>query len=1554
MAQQPSTVVSIQDAFKTDTVKGTLLLKQYLQQIQPVNEVQGLVKWSPESFYSFVTEYGKQGVPMDMETISGFNLLQHMIDTAHVNNPTGSIQALLGDLLSDRLVHTSINYLPGLLIYNEANGNKSIHRQLLDYISQHRPQFLQPILNFVIINYLRLARHDFATMWLCRSIYEYQLAPSQSVLKQFTLEWAKGSDLESYWRTFRDASTGIAEPTPLGMVTEMDEFLLAPIGRLTPLVTPKYLKSLPATLEGTDLLCVLPLITSGPKINQILFDDNVPDYAKVLACNPQQIFLSHSDLDTTISLITKANRYLFYVPKANGFVHKVLMDLFKSKHFESANRLLAACLKRGILVDAKAIVHTLTSLNINWSSFVETMTTHGSFFMTHPTEHHLLRAFIYAHQGDYAKARELYISQLGTVKGSLLKPIVGAMVWAKYTPVQEQNLASLEKFIGIDFQQEKKLGLSVAQSYAGALYVLDRMGALGSMAAEYLSALKANPTSNRIYITTETISLLVSKCRSTKSQSAALKLFLKQPKLQLSREVYSKLLTESSKDADLAATLAKFKPLWRQKALSESSVAFLDNYISTIESSTTKGSVQQQQEKVRKDVQPTQQLQRQQQDKKNTEDDVLKVLGRLKEIIRTPVQDYLINECLIKVENEVENGVHRTTTLTAMMNMFLQYFTRKRQAEQFMNHLDKFLNRGIQIDKRTLELISSDYSTNGGGNGVATKQILALGRLEIVQVLLENASSLRLNDLLGQIFRNNDLVVKYVPGLIVYNELRGGSLLLGHLQTHLTQCGSRTIEWTLYHVIRTYLELGHDHLATEWFCRSVHHLRLVPAGGPLISAFLHHYRTPGNERPLKFWSRFEARGIALTVPPSDKRIKGFLAEVNAKYKAGRQTSHTSLPDNIDSIVTYIDSIPLDSLLHSSKKNHADLSHYAKVLVLSPEAFSKDMTARGNLNESLELFLANEPYTFHYSYSSIFVGSLINNLIRCGHIDLANRLLIACFEQNRPLNLALLAQEATIYNAQPIIDTITKYGGRYPRLDGLVAAFKGNLAVSKKMMQTESRVITRSIIGSLVWASNTPANKQTLVDLEGYLKLDQAKDSNTLSKAYTVAFSTLDRVGQLGSLPIEYLARFALQSDGGVNAQGKYRHLCTSEMVALLLRKSKVPGMSDTFKILFRQNQITSDKLPLDIYTSLQTECTNDAELADMFQKFSAIAPAPLLPLTTIVKVVPTRWCNLPESLDPFDLFHSIFNYTIVKMIADDTSKKHERLKPIQRVSVDEIYRYLGLILVSCILESQFRRFIQVGTFLTIDESRIKAKPNDKDKPEKWALEHNTIADTQTGYLVSLMDIKEETSGFVAFRKLVERAPLVDGRVHHFTADNKFSNFDNLDWLLEKGHLGTVCIKSVTKPSTVWKVGIRRGLEKNLSRFARRTENGQKRWLTACCYYNNAVIQIATTAFIVRKSKKRVLDAARKTVLDQYDNTKRAVDHFNQLYYSYSHTNPHSSIIQSKVIAWFGFALTNSYIIYTEKVKEPLKHKQFLMAVADRLTCYQGDNDGSKSNNNKNK
>ncbi|EGG15940.1 hypothetical protein DFA_09611 [Cavenderia fasciculata] len=183
--------------------------------------------------------------------------------------------------------------------------------------------------------------------------------------------------------------------------------------------------------------------------------------------------------------------------------------------------------------------------------------------------------------------------------------------------------------------------------------------------------------------------------------------------------------------------------------------------------------------------------------------------------------------------------------------------------------------------------------------------------------------------------------------------------------------------------------------------------------------------------------------------------------------------------------------------------------------------------------------------------------------------------------------------------------------------------------------------------------------------------------------------------------------------------------------------------------------------------------------------------------------------------------------------------------------------YIPIDIFVNMLQANFKRHIDPGTFLTVDESRIKAKPRDKDllsfnkdKPEKWAIEYNTLSDTKTRYLLAMIPSKEY-NGETSFQKLVESVKLDTKKDYHITADSKFSTLNQISYLERNGMYGTLCIKADRLPSEVWKVGIIVGLPQWKSRFA------FKGATIAAGYHRNKVMRLATNSFKMKSSKTRV-------------------------------------------------------------------------------------------------
>lgn len=244
----------------------------------------------------------------------------------------------------------------------------------------------------------------------------------------------------------------------------------------------------------------------------------------------------------------------------------------------------------------------------------------------------------------------------------------------------------------------------------------------------------------------------------------------------------------------------------------------------------------------------------------------------------------------------------------------------------------------------------------------------------------------------------------------------------------------------------------------------------------------------------------------------------------------------------------------------------------------------------------------------------------------------------------------------------------------------------------------------------------------------------------------------------------------------------------------------------------------------------------------------------------------------------------------------------------------------------------FKSHLIPSTFVTIDEVRISAHHKMCDhlhynpkKPAKWAVESFCVNDSSS-YLWSFNDPTSETAP-TAFQALVLFADELKstGRTHHITADNRFSNAEQAQQIIDRGFHCTLACKSVC-PTILFKDGLSVDLPQWHSQMA------MKGPLVAASYHRNNMVNLITTLYSVQETEHATVPN-RKRILNTYDNTKHRSDHFNRRVATYHTPHYHKNWERSIFIAWFEFARTNSYILYNLAYPNTMTHKQFVMKVS---------------------
>lgn len=367
----------------------------------------------------------------------------------------------------------------------------------------------------------------------------------------------------------------------------------------------------------------------------------------------------------------------------------------------------------------------------------------------------------------------------------------------------------------------------------------------------------------------------------------------------------------------------------------------------------------------------------------------------------------------------------------------------------------------------------------------------------------------------------------------------------------------------------------------------------------------------------------------------------------------------------------------------------------------------------------------------------------------------------------------------------------------------------------------------------------------------------------------------------------------------------------------------------------------------------------------------------------VTTVESPQWLNLPRSSEPRKIFDSMWDKDIFEYLRHETNRLNSggNFTP---VSLGELCRFFGQHIVfgalglpatrdlwrkhgfevsytakesglpcnrweeinshlkfnPSTLRDRLVRLFQAhmipGTNLTCDETRIRAYHKgapevefNPTKPERWAVQSYCL-NLSNKYLYDFTLPKEKT-GFNALIHFADRLKNT-GRVHHITADTHFSNVAQAQQILDKGVFSTLCCKVDSAPKDLFAKGLAKGLPQWRSRFATKDQ------LVAACLHRKKKVCIVTSWYKITNVKKSNA-AERRVLIDHYDSTKREADHFNHLVSNYHTHRKHRDVKINMLLGWFEFSLTNAYIIYSEKHKDALSHRDFLLSVSASLLLY---------------
>ena len=101
------------------------------------------------------------------------------------------------------------------------------------------------------------------------------------------------------------------------------------------------------------------------------------------------------------------------------------------------------------------------------------------------------------------------------------------------------------------------------------------------------------------------------------------------------------------------------------------------------------------------------------------------------------------------------------------------------------------------------------------------------------------------------------------------------------------------------------------------------------------------------------------------------------------------------------------------------------------------------------------------------------------------------------------------------------------------------------------------------------------------------------------------------------------------------------------------------------------------------------------------------------------------------------------------------------------------------------------------------------------------MESHVLCDTESAFFINF-DLPGKYTSFQALYTLTQC--LDPRRKHHITADNHFSNEEQLEKLQQRKLFATLNCKANTKPTLLWNGGLGRGLPKHRSRWAKKRRN----------------------------------------------------------------------------------------------------------------------------------
>ena len=237
----------------------------------------------------------------------------------------------------------------------------------------------------------------------------------------------------------------------------------------------------------------------------------------------------------------------------------------------------------------------------------------------------------------------------------------------------------------------------------------------------------------------------------------------------------------------------------------------------------------------------------------------------------------------------------------------------------------------------------------------------------------------------------------------------------------------------------------------------------------------------------------------------------------------------------------------------------------------------------------------------------------------------------------------------------------------------------------------------------------------------------------------------------------------------------------------------------------------------------------------------------------------------------------------------------------------------------------------------MDESRIGAHHKDckilqfnKDKPERWAIEHICIcASDKYLYCLSNPRYSKSKGGMTSVEsaKLIfEKNELVKNSV--ITADTHFISFDMLKYLLESG------IKyCISVPGTVLQEIYKKSLHVVIKQG--RTVAAEFKDYICVTTDSRKKVNIITNIYNVSSTDEVQKENARNP-LKFYDVHKRKADQFNFLFTKYLSPHCHNKLEGTLLNGYISIILTNAFLAYCSEEKDPLDHKQFLLSVSKDL------------------